>query len=120
MKDCSICLKSIYIAKEPWECGHAFHGSCISKWNGSCPLCRMTQRKKNKKKSFECTLCGDDCHRSFFKKLVHGDRSSCRMQMDFCCKKQVCVSCINNYRIGRNMECPCCPEKWSFENQYFD
>ena len=40
--ECSICLddykKGSRVAMK--GCGHTFHGHCIAKWVGECPLCR--------------------------------------------------------------------------------
>ncbi|KAF9919847.1 hypothetical protein FBU30_010464 [Linnemannia zychae] len=40
--ECTICLEKLRHF-ETLECGHKYHGSCISKWTGSCPSCQFNQ-----------------------------------------------------------------------------
>lgn len=40
--ECSICLEYLRTF-DTLGCGHKFHTSCISGWNGSCPNCRFNQ-----------------------------------------------------------------------------
>lgn len=40
---CAICQESVSCATRIRQCGHCFHGSCISQWfemNPRCPVCR--------------------------------------------------------------------------------
>ena len=38
--ECAICLELNLSQQKHFECTHYFHDSCISKWNGTCPVCR--------------------------------------------------------------------------------
>lgn len=58
---CPVCLErmdAVITGLLTIPCQHTFHCQCLSKWkDGSCPVCRYSQRTTTKKQLGHCSVC---------------------------------------------------------------